>query len=111
NVEFISAYEAGKLIGCIGVEKYGDEGLLRSFAVEDAYRGRGIGNNLLAKLLEFCRRKGIMQLHLLTTTADEYFLKKGFEIANIESAPAPIKATTEFSLLCPSSSVYMQMSL
>lgn len=107
KISFIAAHAKGSLVGCIGLERHGKHGLLRSFAVENSHRSTGIGNELLSRLLDFCRQSGIEQLHLLTTTADQYFLKKGFLMSDREKAPASIKSTAEFSSLCPASSVYM----
>ena len=36
------------LVGVVGVERFGDSGLLRSLAVAPAYRGRDLGGNLVA---------------------------------------------------------------
>lgn len=107
KIKFILAEIDVKLIGCIGVEPYGKEGLLRSLAVNMNYRNSGIGNNLLQYLISFSKEMGITNLHLLTTTAESYFLSKNFVKSNREIAPDSIKNTIEFSSLCPSSSSYM----
>jgi amino-acid N-acetyltransferase len=88
KIDFIIASNAeDKIIGCIGIESYGAA--------------------LLDRLLLKAQQSGIETLHLLTTTAEKYFLKKGFSIAMREDAPQSIRNTIEFSSLCPSSSVYM----
>jgi amino-acid N-acetyltransferase len=108
KIDFIIASNAeDKIIGCIGIESYGAEGLLRSFAVDAENRNSNIGAALLDRLLLKAQQSGIETLHLLTTTAEKYFLKKGFSIAMREDAPQSIRNTIEFSSLCPSSSVYM----
>jgi len=103
----IAGNDKSKLAGCIGVERYGADGLLRSFAVASAYRNKGIGRDLLSRLFSLSRKYGIVNLHLLTTTAEEFFKHAGFSSLPREEAPASIKSTTEFSSLCPSSSTYM----
>ncbi len=108
---FVGLDSTGSLAGCIGLEKYGKEGLLRSMAVDGKYRSKGLGSQLLDSLLYHCRGAGVSTLHLLTTTADQYFLKKGFRLADRAAAPASIRATTEFSSLCPASSVYMTLKI
>lgn len=97
----------GQIIGCIGIELKGNDGLLRSFSVTDKYKNKGIGNELLNRLLKYSKSEKIKKLHLLTTTADKYFIKKGFVKSDRIKAPESIQTTTEFSTLCPSSSVYM----
>jgi amino-acid N-acetyltransferase len=39
--DFIVAVQNAKIIGAVGLEPYEEYGLLRSLAVEDAYRGDG----------------------------------------------------------------------
>ncbi|MBL7738182.1 MAG: GNAT family N-acetyltransferase [Chitinophagaceae bacterium] len=111
-VDFIIA-ETGDngLAGCIGVEQYAADGLLRSFAVDETLRSRRIGHRLLNELLSYSRERNIQQLHLLTTTAENYFGKAGFILSGRENAPATIRSTTEFTSICPSSSAYMVMKI
>lgn len=107
QVAFITKEKEGTLIGCIGVETFGAEGLLRSFAVVDAHKGTGIGKQLLDELCENGQRQGIQKMHLLTTTADAYFKRYGFTVAERSQAPTAIAQSKEFSNICPSSAVYM----
>ena len=101
----------GQIIGCIGVEIKGEDGLLRSFSVTDKYKNQGIGNALFNILVNYSKSENIKKLHLLTTTADGYFSKKGFVKSDRINAPESIQTTTEFSTLCPSSSVYMTLEI
>jgi amino-acid N-acetyltransferase len=107
KIKFILAETGDKLVGCIGIEPYEKEGLLRSLAVNVKYRNSGIGNNLLQYLISYSKQMGINNLHLLTTTAESYFLSKNFVKSDRETAPDSIKNTIEFSSLCPSSSSHM----
>jgi amino-acid N-acetyltransferase len=107
NIDFIVAKNDNRIVGCIGLEKFGTEGMLRSFAVEDAFKNKGIGIELYHRLLSYAHQNTIRNLHLLTNTAREYFLKTGFLVIDRNKAPEVIKRTTEFSGLCPVSSTYM----
>ena len=107
KTQFIISIENDNVIGCIGIEPYEKDGLLRSLAVHPDYRNLGIGTQLLQRLLAYCRQLGIENVHLLTTTAEKYFLSKGFLNANRDEAPESIKKTLEFSTICPSTSAYM----
>ncbi|MBL7723389.1 MAG: GNAT family N-acetyltransferase [Chitinophagaceae bacterium] len=100
-----------EVIGCIGVEQYLADGLLRSFAVDEKYRSRKVGINLFRRLISYSRQSGIEIMHLLTTTAEKYFTANGFVVAERSAAPATMKDTTEFSSLCPSSSTYMKKDI
>ncbi len=107
QVDFLVAKSNQQFVGCIGIEKYGTEGLLRSFAVNTDYRRKGYGKELYDKLIGYSIQNGIKTMHLLTATAKEYFLRKGFKVENKDNAPETIRNCKEFKNLCPSSSVYM----
>lgn len=107
KVEFLTLFSGTKLKGCIGIEKFDKNALLRSFAVDDNFKNQGIGNSLLHKLVLKCKDNGIEKLHLLTTTATAYFAKKGFIISDKKTVPKSIVNSKEFSEICPASAIYM----
>lgn len=108
NLDHFYAYgESGNVQGVIGLEVYGSDALLRSFAVSSNAQGKGCGAALLSQLEQHAIELGIKHLYLLTNTAEQYFLKKGFEKIARELAPDSIKLTAEFSDLCPASAVLM----
>ena len=91
----------GSIIGVVGFEIYQESGLLRSLAVQPAYRGAGLGSLLTRKIESFARHKGVKTLYLLTMTAAEFFSKIGYQVTQRENLPAPIRKTEEFKNLCP----------
>jgi amino-acid N-acetyltransferase len=105
--EFILASDNGRVAGCIGMEIYGDEGLLRSLAVRSELRKKGIGSQLVDRLIAFAVQRGVKKLHLLTNTAEIFFSAKGFKRNQRTEAPSAISQSAEFSYICPSSAVYM----
>lgn len=107
KVEFITLFSDTILKGCIGIETFGKNALLRSFVVADDFKNQGLGNTLLNSLVLKSKNEGIEKLHLLTTTADAYFTKKGFIVSDRKTAPKSIINSKEFSEICPASSVYM----
>jgi amino-acid N-acetyltransferase len=109
EIEFIAAKSKSEIIGCIGLEKYGTDGLLRSFAVKESFQNKGMGQELYRQLLTFACNEKVTTLHLLTTTASAYFSRMGFADANRNEAPETIRQSKEFSSLCPASSVYMKL--
>ncbi len=111
KIDFLTLEDDGNLMGCIGIENYGVDALLRSFAVDNAYKNKGLGKQLLLAMFEKCRRTEVHQLHLLTTTAENYFKQYGFEKGDRNNAPKTIKNTKEFSGICPSSATYMTKTL
>ena len=95
-----------RIIGCAAVERHDGHGLLRSVAVDEKVRGRGIAARLLAPLLREADSRG-QTVFLLTTTAEPYFLRRGFTPVPRADAPDAIRGTSEFSDVCPSSAVLM----
>jgi amino-acid N-acetyltransferase len=106
-IDFIVAKNNSKIIGCVGLEKSADHGLLRSFAVDSEYRNLGIGTELYHRILKLALEFNIKTIHLLTNTASGYFSKAGFVVNDRKNAPYEITETSEFSSLCPVSSQYM----
>ena len=107
HIYFIIAEDDDTIAGCIGIETYGTEGLLRSLAVDEEYRNKKIGRQLINHLHAYALESGVEHLHLLTETAASYFQRFGFSQGNRGSAPDAIRATKEFSILCSSRAVYM----
>jgi amino-acid N-acetyltransferase len=98
-------------IGAIGLELYGKFGLLRSLVVDKNHRDNGIANLLITEVFKVAQKLDLFEMYLLTTTADKYFLKKGFKIVSRNETPDEIKSSKEFSSLCPISSIIMNKKL
>jgi amino-acid N-acetyltransferase len=105
------AVESGRLVGAAGVERYGGYGLLRSVVTAVNRRGRGIGEALVRDRLAWAEQAGLEAVYLLTTTAAGYFPKLGFVPVERSAVPAEIRASGEFSSVCPSSAVVMHRAL
>ena len=101
----------GELIGVEGIEVYGSDGLLRSAAVVSAWRGKGVGDALTRDRIEWARRRGLKSLYLLTTTAGDYWPRFGFARADRNAAPPDMRASPEFTDACPSTALFMALSL
>jgi amino-acid N-acetyltransferase len=108
---FVVARAAGALIGCAGLEAYGDLGLLRSVAVRARARGSGLGSELVARVTDAARAQGLRELFLLTTTAPRFFERRGFEAVPRSSVPAAIAASWEFRVGCPQTALPMRLAL
>jgi len=98
-------------VGCIGVERYGDAGLLRSAAIQECHRGDGYGRAAVRALETKAREAGIEELSLLTTTAESFFADLGYERVDRAAVPEAVRASTEFSELCPETAVAMRREL
>ena len=105
------ARKGDQLVGSVAVECYGDAGLLRSVAVDSAYRGQGVGAELIAAAFDLARRQGITTIYLLTTSAPDYFPRFGFHtIARTEVADA-VRQSVEFTEACPASAIVMRAAV
>lgn len=93
--------------GCIGAELYGDAALMRSFAVEPAARGQGLGLQLAKRMIEVLERRGVNTIALLTTTAEDFFRPLGFETTERDRIPAALHVSHEFKGACPASAAAM----
>jgi amino-acid N-acetyltransferase len=108
---FFGCGSGPELEGVIGLELFGAVALLRSLAVASSQRGSGVGSGLVAHAEHHARDQGVQSLYLLTTTAEQFFLRRGYERIPREEAPAAIKGTKEFSGICPVSSAFMVKTL
>jgi len=104
---FFGARSEGALVGVVGLEAYAPFALLRSLAVAPAFRRRGLARKLVACVESQAEQRGIKELFLLTTTAENFFLGLGYSLASRSAAPAVIQCTAQFSGLCPSSSAFL----
>lgn len=98
-------------VGMIGLEGYGDCGLLRSLYVADASRGVGLGGRLVAALEDEAANAGMTALWLLTIDADPFFARHGYAVMSREDAPESVQQSAEFSSLCPGDAVLMRKAL
>jgi len=108
---FVVATGNDAIIGVAGLELYGDYGLLRSVAVDEAWRNKNIAAALVSAIEDTARQKGLKAIILLTETADAYFAKKGYSKINRDDVPVAVKASSEFSHVCPVSAAVMQKQL
>lgn len=108
---FVIAEDGGRIVGAVGLELYGASALLRSAAVEEGWRGCGVGRTLIDRALGVARDRGIADVFLLTTTAEHYFPRFGFSCVSRESVIQEVQGSIEFKEACPASAVVMRKSL
>lgn len=106
--DYLVAISRGRIVGSVGLEKHGEVGLLRSFAVVPELRGRGLGQRLHDRILEHCALRGVETAYVLTTTAERFCLERGFERVERGSVPEALRATAQFRALCPETAVCLR---
>ena len=107
---FVVAHDDGRLVGVAGIEECGVRGehaLLRSVAVDPAWRNRGLGRALVSRAIALAESRGAKALYLLTTTAEHYFPSFGFTTTSREAVPDDVRSTAEFQGACPASATVM----
>ncbi|WP_252865560.1 hypothetical protein [Brevundimonas diminuta] len=72
---------------------------------------RGLGSRILSAAEAAASELGGERLHLLTTTAEPFFARRGFAAADRAAAPAAIRRTREFADICPASAAYLTKDL
>lgn len=108
---FLGITDQDMPVAVVGLELCGRDMLLRSLAVAQPYRRHGLGRMLVGHAELVARQRCIAALYLLTTTAKGFFSGLGYTEADRQTAPAAIRATSQFSGLCPSSSSFFRKSL
>ena len=108
---FVVAESQGDIVGVAGLETCGENALLRSVAVRPEWRSRGLGRELVTRVIADAEIRGVRALYLLTTTAERYFPSFGFRRVARDAVPDDVKATVEFREACPASAVVMARPL
>ena len=104
---FLVAEDRGVVVGAIGLETFDSVALLRSAVVARDHRGTGVGRQLVEQALERSERDGVKEVYLLTTTAEDYFPRFGFDRTDRGGVPEAVKASQEFRGACPETAVVM----
>lgn len=107
----IAAEDQSTLVGVAGLEVHGPDGVLRSVAIDPAWRGRGLGARLVRAIIDDARARGLRHLYLLTTTADAWFPRHGFDVIDRSAAAPAVLESVEFRDVCPASAVAMRLKL
>ena len=102
---------ADGIVAAAGLEPHGRVGLLRSVVVAPSHRGRGLAKRLCDRIAQHARDLEHRSMYLLTMDADDYFSRHGFMRLAREEAPDEIRASREFSELCPDSAILMGIHL
>ena len=106
---FIVARDGDKVVACGGAEAYQFAALIRSVAVAESHRSQGVGRRIVRQLLDRLASRGLREFYLLTTTAEEYFRKRGFKPIDRDEVHPQLLASREFQDACPSTAVCMRL--
>ncbi len=95
---FLVVRNESGLVGCVGLEIYGEDAILRSLAVRSDARGQGYGWMLADNQVSYARHRGVRRIYLLTPeTASDFFAEKlGFRVVDVSTVAPAIAASTTF---------------
>ena len=108
---FIVAESDNRIVGVVGLEVGDEHALLRSTAGAPDWRDRGLGRQLVERIIAEAEARHISALYLLTTTAERYFPTFGFVKTTREAVPESVQHTGEFVSACPASATVMRLDL
>lgn len=111
NLQFYGCGDRNSPSGIVGLETHAEYGLLRSLLVTQEARKQGLGKTLVRHVENMARRNDIVELYLLTETAEAFFKDLEFSICPRGNVPDEIRATAQFSSLCPGSAAVMKKQL
>jgi N-acetylglutamate synthase-like GNAT family acetyltransferase len=110
---FLVARDAeGRLVGCAGLERHGDVGLLRSVAGAPGLQKSGAGSRLTGSAIEYAKANGVKEIVLLTTTARDFFARRfGFAETARADYESRLAQSPEWNLPRCSSAAFMRLDL
>ncbi len=89
-------------VGCVALEVFGEEAILRSLAVKEGARGVGYGWMLADNAINLARLRGVRRIYLLTETASDFFAEKhGFRVVMPSTISADVADSATFRNCAP----------
>lgn len=105
------ARDGMNIVGCSALELYQEYALLRSVAVKETHRRRGLASRLTKAALDLARDHQVTTVYLLTETASMFFPKLGFKPVPRSEVPQKVQSSIEFTTLCSQSATLMTITL
>jgi amino-acid N-acetyltransferase len=105
------ARQNGRVVGSAALEIYPDGVLLRSVAVAPVLHGTGAGRELTSAAIRLAEDFHAPAIYLLTTTAEGFFPRFGFQRISRDEVPAGVRTSIEFVSACPASATAMRKVL
>ena len=85
------------LVGCVALEVFGEDAVLRSLAVAKDARGVGYGWMLADTAISSARHRGVKRIYLLTASASDFFaVKHGFRVVDSSTIAPEIAESPTF---------------
>ncbi len=88
-----------RLLGCVGLEVYGEAALLRSVITSPELRGQGYGDVLVRKAFDEAQNRGVKRLYLFTMDKAAFFARHGFERCTMDDFEPAARQCSQYSIL------------
>ena len=89
----------GHLVGCAGLEVYGEAALLRSVVTRQEIRGQGYGDLLVKRAMEEAAKMGVKRVYLFTMDKAPFFQRFGFEPCTMDDFEPAARQCTQYEVL------------
>jgi UDP-N-acetylmuramate: L-alanyl-gamma-D-glutamyl-meso-diaminopimelate ligase len=108
---FVLRNEKG-IVGCVSLEVYGDDAVLRALAVDPEFRGAGYGWMLADMAVGQARWRGVRRIYLLTESASDFFAAKfGFRVVDRSTLSKQVASSETFGAHIGANRVAMRLDL
>lgn len=87
------------LLGCVGLEVYGEAALLRSVITSPELRGQGYGDVLVRRAFDEARKRGVQRLYLFTMDKAPFFARHGFERCTMDDFEPAARQCSQYAIL------------
>jgi UDP-N-acetylmuramate: L-alanyl-gamma-D-glutamyl-meso-diaminopimelate ligase len=111
NAVFLVLRNETGLVGCVCLEVYAEDAILRSLVVVEEARGAGYGWMLADAAIQLARHRGVRRVYLLTETASDFFAEKhGFRVVVPSTIAVDVAESATFRG-CAEGAVAMRLDL
>ncbi len=93
------------------ISRIGRNSVTSFIAVKDSFQKQGLGKELTNKVINEAGKRAKASIYLLTTDAELFFVRMGFQKIIKASAPDILKKTKQYSEICSDSAVVMKIDL
>jgi UDP-N-acetylmuramate: L-alanyl-gamma-D-glutamyl-meso-diaminopimelate ligase len=108
---FVLENEDG-VVGCVALEVFNDDAILRNLAVTEDHRGGGYGWMLADMAVNHARYRGVRRIYLLTESASDFFAAKfGFRVVDRSTVSHEVAASSVFRASSDTKFVAMRLDL
>lgn len=98
--------DRGKPVSTAAVDILGDSGVLKSVATASSAVGRGSGTLAVAGALRVAARGGANRVYAMTSTADGFFKRLGFEEVERDQLPDAVGMDPSLERECATANIY-----